>query len=183
GRRRALQVRVLHAGRRTGDGGIRRVLAQGPERQAYRVQGHSRRGDAVGGAEARRDRHRLLDPRRARRGAAEDAGAHPQSASPRLAVALLRRPVGPEIAVARRAANLAMDREGINQALTLGRSHLTNSVIPESFEFYWPAPPAVYDPAKAKELLAEAGHPNGFDAGEFFCDASYSNVAEALLNN
>ena len=40
-----------------------------------------------------------------------------------------------------------------------------------------------YDPAKAMELLAEAGHPNGFDAGEFFCDASYSNVAEALLNN
>src|SRR5205807_416953 len=83
----------------------------------------------------------------------------------------------------RRAANLAMDREGINQALTLGRSHLTNSIIPESFEFYWRPPLPVYDPAKAKELLAEAGHPNGFDAGEFFCDASYSNVAEALLNN
>jgi peptide/nickel transport system substrate-binding protein len=76
-----------------------------------------------------------------------------------------------------------MDREGINQALTLGRSHLTNSIIPESFEFYWQPPLSVYDPAKAKELLAEAGHPNGFDAGEFFCDASYSNVAEALLNN
>jgi peptide/nickel transport system substrate-binding protein len=83
----------------------------------------------------------------------------------------------------RRAANLAMDRQGINQALTLGRSHLTNSIIPESFEFYWQPPLPVYDPAKAKELLAEAGHPNGFDAGEFFCDASYSNVAEALLNN
>src|SRR5499433_3860339 len=83
----------------------------------------------------------------------------------------------------RRAANLAMDRTGINQALTLGRSHLTNSIIPESFEFYWQPPLPVYDPAKAKELLAEAGHPNGFDAGEFFCDSSYSNVAEALLNN
>jgi peptide/nickel transport system substrate-binding protein len=76
-----------------------------------------------------------------------------------------------------------MDRKGINQALTLGRSHLTNSIIPESFEFYWQPPLPVYDPAKAKELLAEAGHPNGFDAGEFFCDSSYSNVAEALLNN
>src|SRR6516162_1807458 len=83
----------------------------------------------------------------------------------------------------RRAANLAMDRNGINQALTLGRSHLTNSIIPESFEFYWQPPLPVYDPAKAKELLSEAGHPNGFDAGEFFCDSSYSNVAEALLNN
>ena len=76
-----------------------------------------------------------------------------------------------------------MDRKGINQALTLGRSHLTNSIIPESFEFYWQPPLPVYDPAKAKELLSEAGHPNGFDAGEFFCDSSYSNVAEALLNN
>jgi transposase len=69
--------------------------------------------------------------------------------------------------------NMAMDRKGINQALTLGRSHLTNSIIPESFEFYWQPPLPIYDPAKAKELLAEAGHPNGFDAGEFFCDTSY----------
>ena len=83
----------------------------------------------------------------------------------------------------RRAANLAMDREGINQAITLGLSHLTNSIIPESFEFYWQPPAPVYDPANAKQLLAEAGHPQGFDAGEFFCDSSYSNVAEALLNN
>ena len=83
----------------------------------------------------------------------------------------------------RRAANLAMDRSGINQALTLGRSHLTNSIIPESFEFYWRPPAPVYDPAKAKQLLAEAGYPAGFDAGEFYTDSSYSNVAEALLNN
>ena len=81
------------------------------------------------------------------------------------------------------AANLAMDRQGINQAITLGLSHLTNSIIPETFAFYWQPPAPVYDPAKAKQLLAEAGHPQGFDAGEFFCDSSYSNVAEALLNN
>jgi len=30
------------------------------------------------------------------------------------------------------AANLAMDRQGINQAITLGLSHLTNSIIPET---------------------------------------------------
>ena len=83
----------------------------------------------------------------------------------------------------RQAANLAMDRKGINQAITMGRSHLTNSIIPEHFEFYWQPPEPVYDPKKAKQLLAEAGHPNGFDAGEFYVDASYSNVAEVLLNN
>jgi hypothetical protein len=27
----------------------------------------------------------------------------------------------------------------------------------------------------------EAGHPTGFDAGEYFCDASYANLGEAGL--
>jgi peptide/nickel transport system substrate-binding protein len=83
----------------------------------------------------------------------------------------------------RQAANLAIDRKAINQALTLGRSRLSNSIIPESFEFYWQPPEPVYDPTTAKQLLVEAGYPNGFDAGEYFTDSSYSNVAEAVLNN
>jgi peptide/nickel transport system substrate-binding protein len=32
-------------------------------------------------------------------------------------------------------------------------------------------------------LLAAAGHPNGFDAGMYYCDASYSNLGEAIVNN
>jgi peptide/nickel transport system substrate-binding protein len=63
----------------------------------------------------------------------------------------------------RRAANLAMDRKGINQALTLGYSKLTNSIIPYTFEFYWQPPEPAYDPEQARQLLAEAGHPNGFE--------------------
>jgi peptide/nickel transport system substrate-binding protein len=82
----------------------------------------------------------------------------------------------------RQAANLAIDRNTINQALTLGRSRLTNNIIPESFEFYWEPPAPIYDPAKAKQLLAEAGYSNGFDAGEYYTDSSYSNVGEAVLN-
>jgi peptide/nickel transport system substrate-binding protein len=83
----------------------------------------------------------------------------------------------------RRAVSLAMDRKTINEALTLGRSALSNSIIPVNFDFYWQPPAPVYDPAKARQLLAEAGYPNGFDAGDFSGDAAYANVAEAILDN
>jgi peptide/nickel transport system substrate-binding protein len=83
----------------------------------------------------------------------------------------------------RRAANLAIDRKTINDAITLGYSKITDSIIPYSFDFYWQPPAPNYDPNHAKQLLAEAGHPDGVDAGEFYCDSSYSNVAEAALDN
>jgi peptide/nickel transport system substrate-binding protein len=83
----------------------------------------------------------------------------------------------------RLAASLAMDRPTINQALTLGHSKLTGNIIPSSFDFFWQPPAPTYNVARAKQLLAEAGYPNGFDAGEYFCDSSYSNLAEAVGNN
>jgi len=83
----------------------------------------------------------------------------------------------------RLAASLAIDRPTINQALTLGFSKLTGSIIPSNFEFFWQPPAPAFDPAKAKKLLAEAGYPSGFDAGEYYCDASYSNLGEVVLNN
>jgi len=83
----------------------------------------------------------------------------------------------------RRAANLALDRKTINEALTLGYSRITGSLFPDIFEFYWAPPPPVYDPAQARQLLSEAGYPNGFDAGFYICDASYANLGEAALDN
>src|SRR5439155_4424979 len=83
----------------------------------------------------------------------------------------------------RQAANLGIDRKTINEALTLGRSALTGSIIPANFEFHWQPPAPVYDPTKAKQLLAEAGYPKGFDAGEYYTDAAYSNLGEAVLDN
>jgi peptide/nickel transport system substrate-binding protein len=82
----------------------------------------------------------------------------------------------------RQAAALALDYQAINQALNLGYSRLTSSIIPRNFQFYWPAPPPVYDPARATRLLAEAGVPGGFDAGFYYCDSSYANLGEAALN-
>jgi peptide/nickel transport system substrate-binding protein len=83
----------------------------------------------------------------------------------------------------RLAANHAIDRKSINQAITLGHSKLTYSIIPSSFEFYW-QPPTEYkfDQALAKKMLAEAGYPNGFDAGNLYLDASYAPVYEAAAN-
>jgi peptide/nickel transport system substrate-binding protein len=84
----------------------------------------------------------------------------------------------------RRAASLAIDRDGINKALTLGYSRLTgNPFVPDSFDYYWQPPKPVYDPAQARKLLAEAGYANGFEGGEYYCDASYSNLGEAVVNN
>ncbi len=79
----------------------------------------------------------------------------------------------------RQAARLALDLKTINQALTLGYGHTHGSLIPDNFEYFWKPPEPVYDPVKAKQLLAAAGYPNGFDAGDYYCDSSYANLAEA----
>jgi peptide/nickel transport system substrate-binding protein len=82
----------------------------------------------------------------------------------------------------RLAATHAVDRQAVNQAVTLGFSKITGSIIPTSFDFYWQPPILAHDPAKARLLLAEAGYPNGFDAGDFWCDASAATYAEPVLN-
>jgi peptide/nickel transport system substrate-binding protein len=80
----------------------------------------------------------------------------------------------------RLAANLAIDRKAINEAITLGYSKLTYSIIPSTFDYYWQPPAYPFDVAQAKKLLAEAGYPNGFDAGDYYLDISYANVQETV---
>ena len=82
----------------------------------------------------------------------------------------------------RLAATHAVDRQAINQAEALGFSKITGSIIPTSFDFYWQPPVIPFDPARAKQLLAEAGHPRGFEAGDLWCDVSVCATAEAVIN-
>ncbi len=80
----------------------------------------------------------------------------------------------------RLAANHAIDRQALSDAETLGASRVTGNLIPPKFEFALPLEPYPYNPARAKQLLAEAGYPNGFDAGELYPWPPYSSMAEAV---
>jgi peptide/nickel transport system substrate-binding protein len=80
----------------------------------------------------------------------------------------------------RLAANHAVDRTGVNQAETLGLSRVTGSIVPRIFQFAVPVEPVAFDPARAKKLLAEAGYPNGFDAGDFYPFPPYNSMGEAI---
>jgi len=82
----------------------------------------------------------------------------------------------------RLAASYALDRNALNQAETLGFSRPTGALIPRSLEFARPYDPPAYDPAQAKKLLAEAGYPNGFDAGELTPFPPYFGLAESVVN-
>jgi peptide/nickel transport system substrate-binding protein len=83
----------------------------------------------------------------------------------------------------RLAANLAIDRKALNDSEYLGFARVSSSIIPRDFQFYWPAPPYPHDPARARQLLAEAGYPRGFDAGELTTDAVYAATGEAVIND
>src|SRR5467141_1090104 len=82
----------------------------------------------------------------------------------------------------RMAASLAIDRQAINEAESLGFSGPTGNIVPRHQEFALPIEPHPYDPKRAKALLAEAGYPNGFDAGEFTPYPPYTSMGEAIVN-
>ena len=82
----------------------------------------------------------------------------------------------------RLAANLAIDRQAINEAEALGYSGPTGNIVPRHQEFALAIEPHPYDPKRAKALLAEAGHANGFDAGDLTPFPPYNGMGEAIAN-
>ena len=82
----------------------------------------------------------------------------------------------------RLAASHALDRRALSDVETLGASRPNGSLIPRTFQYALPLDPHPYDPAKAKQLLAEAGYPNGFDAGDLYPWPPYTAFSEAVAN-
>jgi peptide/nickel transport system substrate-binding protein len=83
----------------------------------------------------------------------------------------------------REAVNLALDRQRINEAACLGFCPPAGVIVPRVMDFALQVDPPPYDPARAKKLLAEAGYPRGFDAGEFAAIPGFPTVAEAVMND
>jgi peptide/nickel transport system substrate-binding protein len=83
----------------------------------------------------------------------------------------------------RQAVNYALDRKGTSEAACLGFCPPAGVIVPRVMDFALQVPPHPYDPARAKQLLAEAGFPNGLDAGDFSAIPGFATVADAVLNN
>ena len=80
----------------------------------------------------------------------------------------------------RLAASHAIDRQAINQAEMLGMGKATGGFVPPEFDFALKVDAPAFDPARAKRLLAEAGHPNGFEAGEITPLPPYTTLGETV---
>ena len=80
----------------------------------------------------------------------------------------------------RQALNYAIDRQALSEQQTLGVSPPTANIVPRAFEFALPLEAYPYNPEKARQLLKEAGYPNGFDAGDITAGPPYYALAEGV---
>jgi peptide/nickel transport system substrate-binding protein len=82
----------------------------------------------------------------------------------------------------RLAVNYALDRKRINEAACLGFCPPAGVIVPRVMDFALQVEAPPYDPQKAKQLLADAGYPNGLDAGEFVGIPGFPTVTESVVN-
>jgi peptide/nickel transport system substrate-binding protein len=81
----------------------------------------------------------------------------------------------------RQAANYAIDKQAIIQKLMGGLGQqVATTVQPKAFGYDTEVKPFPYDPKKAKELLAQAGYPNGVDITLHSAFIEFRPVFEAI---
>jgi peptide/nickel transport system substrate-binding protein len=83
----------------------------------------------------------------------------------------------------RQALNYAVDKEAIVNQVFLGLAKPMDSPLPPTSLCYYPAKYYEYNPEKAKQLLAEAGYPNGFEVTLYYGPGRYlldTEVVEAV---
>ena len=160
-----------------------------PGGEAPGDEGHPRRGDAAGRAEARRGRHRLFDPRRTGRRTAADAGPDAEAVvDPGHILAVFPGAMGSEIALARSAGAAGGrscdrpqgDQSGADARLFAHhRQHRSRQL-----RILLAAAGAGIRSGQGK---AAAGRrraiPMASTPATTICDFSYANLGEAVLNN
>ena len=82
----------------------------------------------------------------------------------------------------RLAVNLALNRKAINEAACLGHCPPTGVIVPRVMDFALQTESPAYDPQRAKQLVAEAGYPNGFEAGDLTPIPPFFTTGEAVVN-
>ena len=188
GRRRAVQGGELHAGRGAGHGGLRGLLAQGALRQAAGLPQHARRDHARRRPQGGRRGHRL-SPERAdgrrrssgRRGCAWPPPCRPASSSSTCPSSGIRSRRGTTGACGWRPATPSTARPSTRRRRSGSRAR-PGASSRGVLDFARAYEPPAYDPAQAKKLLAEAGYPNGFDAGDLTPFPPFFSLAEAIGN-
>lgn len=86
--------------------------------------------------------------------------------------------------VVRQALNMAIDREAVNQAVFMGTANVVDGLFGSSNAMYTaPTADISYNVEKAKELLAEAGYPDGFDFTVLiYQDQTLSDMMQVVQN-